>query len=55
MGSFSSKAPALIQNILNISSTADGLSLNSVIMQCAIKMTYFDQVWAVVREVDNPD
>ena len=44
MGSFSSKAPALVRSAMNLATTADGLSLNSNLMQCAVPTRYFTQV-----------
>jgi hypothetical protein len=44
MGSFSSKAPALVRSAMNLATTADGMSLNSNLMQCAVPMRYFTQV-----------
>ncbi len=44
MGSFSTKAPALIRSMFDVSTVADGMSLNSVLVQCALKLPYYGQV-----------
>ncbi len=50
MGSFATKAPALIGAMLGIAATADGLSMNSTLFQCVVKLTFFQQV-RTIRDI----
>lgn len=41
---FSGRAPVLIKTIFGVGATVDGFSLDNVVIQCAIKIGFWNQV-----------
>lgn len=41
---FSSRAPTLIKGMFGVGSIGDGFSLDSLVVQCAVNIPYYEQV-----------